>query len=262
MKRRRAENAHGLFSVNARMIRDPQEAAIKQYIADHQFGPQTPPLRKTLSAAVFKQHYYDKQELMDFCRSVGISTCGLKQDLNDRISLFLQTGCVTVVETPKKSSRPDSEMGLSTSQVVVNYKSDPTTRAFFEKHIPEFTGFSALVQKQIKERLAAGEVFTYGDVIEMHQSFLRNKESAKANGTATKVAHESCQFNQFFIDYKHDPDVKVHSNMEAWILVRDSAGEKTYQRYKNRIGEIRAMLQTPTKSLDAQVVPPALATAK
>jgi hypothetical protein len=124
----------------------------------------------------------------------------------------------------------------------VNYKSDPATRAFFTKHCEGFTGFSALVQKQIRERLANGETFTYADVIQMHEHFLANKNSAKASGQATTVAHDSCQFNQFYIDYSHDAEPKAHTANAAWMLVRETAGDKTYQRYKARITEIRAIL--------------------
>ena len=219
-----------------------ESEAIHQYIAEHGFGTPTPLLDKTLSADVFRQHYYDKKELMDFCRSVGISTSGLKNDLNDRIDVYLRTGSVTVVSPTKRLTTPDSDRGLSLTQRVVNYKSDPTTRAFFQKHLPLFTGFSALVQKQIKQRLSDGESFTYADALDMHQAFLKDKAAFKANGQATVVAHDSCQYNQFFIDYSHDDAPKIHSLKEAWMLVRKSAGAKTYQRYQERISEILGII--------------------
>lgn len=230
-----------MFNKNQRTL-DSDAHAIQQYIAEHEFGIAIPALSKSLSADEFKQHYYDKKELMHFCRSVGISAWGQKNDLNGRIELYLRTGQVTVVQPEKKSTRPDSESGLSLNKVVVNYKSDPTTRKFFEQNCPGFTGFSAFVQKQIRTRLAESDTFTYGDVIEMHKIFLQNKQAAKNQGQATKVAHDSCQFNQFNIDYSFDPDPRVHSVQDAWMLVRNTAGEKTYQRYKNEIEKIRSIL--------------------
>ena len=194
-----------------------------------------------MCAAEFRKHYYDKKELINFCRSNGIQTVGLKEDINQRIELYLRTGKVIILAPTKISTRPDSESGLSLDKVIVNYKSDLKTRQFFEKHIPEFTGFSALVQKQIKQRLGDGEIFTYGDAIEMHKIFLKNKANDKASGQPIKVAHNSCQYNQFSIDYKGDPNPKLHTLADAWMLVRNSAGDKTYQRYSDRIEEIRAM---------------------
>ncbi|MCC5791935.1 MAG: hypothetical protein JJT82_04895 [Legionellaceae bacterium] len=237
MKRTLATNPYGSFAVKKKK-KEVTNAAILAYIKENGFGTPTPPLVSGLNAEVFRQHYYDKQELMVFCREKGISTTGLKEDLNKRIETYLRTGHVIVAKPVSHSSKPDSQGGLRLDKRVVNYKSDPTTRAFFEKHIPDFKGFSALVQKQIKLRLAEGDEFTYGDAIEMHKQFMRDKQS----GRLTTVAHDSCQYNQFFMDYKADVDPKLHSNKEAWMLVRQSAGPKTYQRYKDRIEEIRNIL--------------------
>jgi hypothetical protein len=167
----------------------------------------------------------------------------LKNDLNNRIELYLRTGHITVIHPKIASKRPDSELGLSLNTIVNHYKSDPVTRQFFAEHIPAFKSFSALVQKQIRQRLAEGKEFTYGDVIEMHKTFLREKNTAKKLGQVTKVAHDSCQYNQFFIDYSHDLNSKVHSAKDAWMLVRNSAGEKTYKHYKDHIEEISEILK-------------------
>lgn len=224
-------------------INNQDTQAIKQYIIQHGFGATNIPLTRLLSADVFRQHYYDKQTLTKFCKEVGISTGGLKQDLNDRIDVFLRTGQVIQIKHNKKNhGKPDSELGLSLDRYVVNYKSDPITRVFFQEHISEFTGFSAYFQKWLKAKLADGERLTYANVIEKHQAYLLEKKQLKSKGKATTVAHESCQYNQFSIDYAHDGEPKIHSAQEAWLLVRNAAGDKTYQRYKNRIIEIRALL--------------------
>lgn len=239
--------AYGVV-VKRRIANSTDDTAIVQYIKKHGFGSKTPLLSKTLPAKVFRQHYYDKKELMDFCRSIGISTSGLKEDLNKRIELYLQTEKITVIETIKKSTKSDSQAGLTLDKFVVNYKSDLATRRFFERHIPQFTGFSALVQKQIRQRLAQGDTFTYGDVIEMHKEFLQNKKEMKNSNEEHKVAHDSCQYNQFFIDFSRDSGHKLHSAIEAWMLVRNSAGAKTYQSYKDKIEKIRSILKIQEES--------------
>jgi len=242
------ENPNRSFFVKKQSRMTSDAEGILRYLENHEFGTPPPMLSKKLSPDVFKQHYYDKNELTEFCRSIGISTTGQKNDLNSRIELYLRTGRVTVVAPVVRSTRPDSEIGLTLDKVVVNYKSDPVTRQFFERNCRGFTGFSALVQKQIKQRLADGESFTYGDVIAMHRAFLKNKQQARDTGQATTVAHDSCQFNQFYIDYSHDNSSKVHTAKEAWMLVRNTAGAKTYQRYKDRIEEIRGELSTQEAS--------------
>tara|TARA_Y100000588_G_C14268646_1_gene931201 strand:- start:1340 stop:2044 length:705 start_codon:yes stop_codon:yes gene_type:complete len=226
------------YSVNENALVE----VVKAYIRNNGFGSEKVPITASLSAETFRLHYYSKIELIEFCRSIGISTSGLKNQLNERVEEFLKTGQVSLKPVKKVTTKPDSVIGLSLDKIVVNYKSDPLTRAFFEKHILDFTGFSALVQKKIKQRLACAEKFTYRDAINMHKAFLRDKKEAKTSGIATKVAHDSCQYNQFLIDYRHDETVKIHSAKDAWQLVRDSEGDKTYKRYKDRISEIKAKL--------------------
>lgn len=223
--------------------KDDASNIIRQYIFKHGFGDTTPPLSKHLKADIFKKHYYDKKELIKFCRSIGISYRGSKSDLNTRIEQYLRTGTITVISPRRNSTKSDSETGLYLDKVVENYKSDLITRRFFKENIPDFNGFSALVQKQLKMRLEDGEKLTYKDVIDMHKQFLKDKERAKKSGKPSKVAHDTCQYNQFLIDYSHDTSAKVHDSIEAWNLVRNSAGDKTYQRYKDRINEIRIILK-------------------
>ncbi len=108
-----------------------------------------PALSSELSPEIFRQHYYDKKTLTTFCREHKIPATGLKNELNERIETFLRTKKVVIVKAPQKFSRtpPDSQLGLALDKQVIHYKSDPATRAFFAKHIPNFTSFSAYVQK-------------------------------------------------------------------------------------------------------------------
>ena len=51
-----------------------------------------PELNKELDAITFRNFYYLKQELIDFCRENGQPTSGDKIELTDRIATFLDTG--------------------------------------------------------------------------------------------------------------------------------------------------------------------------
>lgn len=216
---------------------------LREYLAKHGFGSSTPVLSAGLSPEIFRQHYYDKETLIQFCRQNNLSTQGLKNEISDRIELFLRTGEISCKKPFRKVMEPfDSQQTLTLDRRVVNYKSDPVTRAFFAKHIPGFTGFSAHVQKWLKQRLANGELFTYADVVVEHNRFLKEKSEMKLSGERKKVVHDSCQYNQFFIDYTDDPDQKPHTAIEAWQLVRNSAGDKTYKRYMEEIEKIMDLL--------------------
>ena len=213
-----------------------------KYIQSNGFGSPREPLTLSISPDVFKQCYYKKNQLMLFCQQHGISTVGSKHDLTRHIDYFLRTGNIKSDSKKPNQGKADSEQTILLNTPVVHYRSDVKTRAFLKNHIPQFTGFSAWVQNKIRERLANGEVFTYADVIQMHLTFLLQKDRAKATGEKMKVAHDSCQYNQFAIDYKNDPNIKPHTLMDAWKLVRDTEGDQTYQRYKNRVNEILSFI--------------------
>jgi hypothetical protein len=187
---------------------------------------------KNLSADIFCQHYYNKKDLIKFCQQVGISTYGLKKEIENRIVLYLRTQIIEKISIKKSNMvMSDSQQGLKLDKIVVHYKSDLVTRNFFKKYIPEFTGFSAYVQRWLKKRLLNDEILTYADVIEEHKKFLEEKKRKKISGERKIVIHESCQFNQFYIDYNYCLQKKNHSAKESWYLVRNTSGEKTYERY-------------------------------
>ena len=51
-----------------------------------------PKLDCNLDSKTFKEYYYLKEELVDFCRQNGLQTTGGKIDLTQRIAHFLDTG--------------------------------------------------------------------------------------------------------------------------------------------------------------------------
>ena len=51
-----------------------------------------PELNNQLDSKTFREYYYLKEELIDFCRRNGLQTTGGKIELTERISKFLDTG--------------------------------------------------------------------------------------------------------------------------------------------------------------------------
>ena len=49
-------------------------------------------LTKNLSPDEFKEYYFFKDEIKDFCRLEGFMVCGYKKDLENRIIHYLSTG--------------------------------------------------------------------------------------------------------------------------------------------------------------------------
>ncbi|MBR5503140.1 MAG: SAP domain-containing protein, partial [Methanobrevibacter sp.] len=51
-----------------------------------------PPLTKDLKSEDFKEYYFLKEELKDFCRNEGLKISGSKNQLEERIIYYLDTG--------------------------------------------------------------------------------------------------------------------------------------------------------------------------
>ena len=51
-----------------------------------------PVLDKNLDSKKFRDFYYLKEELVDFCRKNGLPVSGGKLQITDRIACFLDTG--------------------------------------------------------------------------------------------------------------------------------------------------------------------------
>ena len=51
-----------------------------------------PQLTKDLKSAEFKEYYFLKEELKDFCKKEGLKVSGSKNQLEERIIYYLDTG--------------------------------------------------------------------------------------------------------------------------------------------------------------------------
>lgn len=85
-----------------------------------------PKLDKNLDGKTFREFYYLKEELVDFCRKYGLPTSGGKLEITQRIAHFLDTG--EVIATKKVQKR---------SQIIGNITTDTEIEPNFvcsEKH--------------------------------------------------------------------------------------------------------------------------------
>lgn len=72
-----------------------------------------PDLDLKLSAEIFRQYYYLKEELVDFCRKNNLQATGSKSELSERIAVFLESGKRTRAEhnpPPKKKTQSAGEI--------------------------------------------------------------------------------------------------------------------------------------------------------
>lgn len=58
-----------------------------------------PVLDRNLDSKIFRDFYYLKEELVDFCRKNDLPVSGGKLEISDRIAYFLDTGKVMPAKT-------------------------------------------------------------------------------------------------------------------------------------------------------------------
>ena len=67
-------------------------------------------LTKDLSSAEFKEYYFLKEELKEFCRNEGLKVSGSKSQLEMRIIYYLDTG--KSIDESKNNSKPNTKSNL------------------------------------------------------------------------------------------------------------------------------------------------------
>ena len=92
-----------------------------------------PELNRALDSRTFRDFYFLKEELVDFCRENGLPTSGGKIEITDRIAHFLDTGEIISVSRKKKMKVPASNICLET-KIEPDFVCTEKHRAFFKEH--------------------------------------------------------------------------------------------------------------------------------
>lgn len=176
-------------------------------------------LTNDLSPDEFREYYFLKEELKDFCRSEGLKISGNKQDLEKRIIHYLETG-ESLKETVHKSApshelheiRLDSKLGE-------NFKCSEDKREFFEKEIGKGFKFKVKFQKWLK----ANPDKTYGDAIDAYHEIQNSKEKTSID--------KQFQYNQYIRDFFEDNDDKsLDDAIKCWKYKKSLKGHNKYEK--------------------------------
>ncbi len=184
-----------------------------------------PELTRDLNVDDFRNFYWLKEELQTFCRGNGISASGSKNEITDRIAIFLETG--KIQKPMRKRSVPGKKVileELSLDTVITeNHRCSQVVRAFFTSVIPKFH-FSTYIQNYFKEN--AGK--TYRDVVEAWYE----EEERKKDPSYKKQIGSQFEYNQFTRDYFADPKNKGKQRsdaIKAWNDIKALPGSNTYK---------------------------------
>lgn len=179
-----------------------------------------PVLDKNLDSRTFRNFYYLKEELVEFCRINNLPVSGGKLEIADRIAYFLDTGKVLPAPIVKKRSSAVSELCEDT-EIEVNLVCSEQHRAFFKKYIGSSFSFNVAFQNWLKNN--AGK--TYKEAITAYYQILEDKKKGK-----TKI-DKQFEYNTYIRDFFSDNQGKsLDEAIKCWQYKKQIQGHNRYER--------------------------------
>ena len=179
-----------------------------------------PDLDITLDGKTFREYYYLKEELVDFCRKHNLQATGGKLELTDRIAEFLDTGKRNSETHIKRKSPSVVEITLDTV-IESNFVCSEKHRAFYKEHIGKSFSFNVLFQKWLKNN--AGK--TYRESIDAYYQILEDKKKNKT--TIDRQFEYNTYIRDFFADNK---DKNLEQAIKCWKYKKSLKGHNKYER--------------------------------
>jgi len=179
-----------------------------------------PALDKNIDSKTFKEYYYLKEELIDFCRKNDLQITGGKLELIERITNFLDTGKKTYKVHTIKKPKIDGDILLDTI-IEENFVCSERHRAFYKEQIGNSFSFNVAFQKWLKSN--AGK--TYQDSIKAYYQILNDKKKNKT--TIDKQFEYNTYIRGFFLDNK---DKSLESAIKCWKYKKSIKGSNKYEK--------------------------------
>lgn len=179
-----------------------------------------PVLDRNLDSKTFRDFYYLKEELVDFCRENGLPVSGGKLEISDRIAYFLDTGKAMPAKAVKKITAKISDITEDT-KIEANFVCSEKHRAFFKEHIGNSFSFNVAFQKWLKNNTGK----TYKEAIAAYYQILEDKKKGK-----TKI-DKQFEYNTYIRDFFADNKGKsLEEAIKCWKYKKQLQGHNRYER--------------------------------
>jgi len=185
-------------------------------------------LQKGISPKDFKAHYWLKEELIDFCRIIGINTSGGKIEISNSVISYLETGIV-IPRSEKQNKTLKSNFDWNTETLSLetvisdSYKNTENVRAFFKQLIGSNFKFNVTFMDWMK--MNSGK--TLGDAVDKYREIALLK---KDKIYRTEIAPQF-EYNTYIRDFlTNNPDRSMKDAVKSWRLKRENPGLKKYNR--------------------------------
>lgn len=185
-----------------------------------------PKLNTKISIQDFKDFYWYKEELIDFCRSENLDKRGGKIELAKRIENFLQTGeRLPFQEKKSKTSRFDwnTEKLTIETEITDNYKNTENVREFFKNQIGDKFKFNVKFMNWMKT--AQGK--NLGDAVELWISITEEMRTDKTE----KTIAPQFEYNTYIRDFlKDNPSKSLQDAINYWKIKKSKPGDNKYTK--------------------------------
>lgn len=190
-------------------------------------------LNKNLKASEFKEYYFLKEELKEFCRNEGLKISGSKSQLEERIIYYLTTGkSLDDSKHAKNNTKNNANFQKSNlnkaiaseeitldSNLGENFKCSEDKREFFEKEIGKGFKFKVKFQKWLKSNPNK----TYKDAIDAYHELQNSKEKTRID--------KQFQYNQYIRDFfKDNNDKTLKDAIKCWNYKKSLKGHNKYEK--------------------------------
>lgn len=179
-----------------------------------------PKLDTKLDSKTFKEYYYLKEELIDFCRKNDLQTTGGKLELTERIANFLDTGKRTYKTHNTRKTKIVDEIKLETI-IEENFVCSEKHRAFYKEQIGNSFSFNVAFQKWLKSN--SGKI--YQNSITAYYQILEDKKKNKT--TIDKQFEYNTYIRDFFADNK---DKSLEQAIKCWKYKKSLKGHNKYEK--------------------------------
>lgn len=179
-----------------------------------------PELRTGLDTKTFREFYYLKEELENFCRKNNLQTTGGKLELTERIACFLETGKKL---QSKQLAHKANRVNVITLDSIIekNIVCSEKHRSFYKEQIGKSFSFNVEFQKWLKNN--AGK--TYRDSIDVYYRICENKKNNPSK--IDKQFEYNTYIRDFFADNK---DKNLQQAIECWRYKKSQRGTNKYER--------------------------------
>ena len=179
-----------------------------------------PILNKELDSKTFRNYYFLKVELVNFCRENGMPTSGSKIEIADRIAYFLDTGEIKAASAKRKKATAMFDIYEDT-KIEDDFVCSEKHRAFFREYIGNSFSFNVAFQQWLKSNKGK----TYKEAITAYYQIIEDKKKRK-----TKI-DKQFEYNTYIRDFFEDNQGKsLEDAIKCWKYKKQLQGHNRYEK--------------------------------